>query len=401
MDFTDPDQARSTEAARTEIAETGIDVRGGCLIALTVMAVFYTLYFAADFVLPLLIAIILNLLLQPARHFLCHRLRFPAPLASVVLILAMVGVFGGLVFAISRPASTWIAKAPESLPLLEKKFGGLREPIAYIQHGFEQVQEAVSGKQKPSDAPSGTAANPEKVVSVQQSSAMGNISSIGGVGLSVLSTTKAALAQVFTVIVILFFLLSSGGSLLRRLVEIVPKFADKKRVVDIGIQIERNVAGYLATITVMNLLVGVANGISAWACGLPDPLLWGVLAFLLNYIPILGPVVGITIFFLVGLFVYDQLVWAFLPAGIYLVVHILEGETITPMLLASRFTLNPVMVIVSLFFWDFLWGIPGALLAVPLLAVIKIVCDRIGPLTPVGHMLGGPPGSQKRVAKVA
>jgi predicted PurR-regulated permease PerM len=153
-------------------------------------------------------------------------------------------------------------------------------------------------------------------------------------------------------------------------------------------EIERNISGYLATITVMNILVGLANGLAMWALGMPDPLLWGVVAFLLNYIPILGPITGIAMFFFVGLFSSPSLLMACAPPAIYFVVHVIEGETVTPMLLARRFTLNPVLVIVALFFWDWLWGVPGALLAVPLLAITKIVCDRIPSLTPLGHLLG-------------
>ena len=126
----------------------------------------------------------------------------------------------------------------------------------------------------------------------------------------------------------------------------------------------------------MNALVGVAT--------------WGAIraSFLLNYIPILGPMTGVVIFFLVGIVTFDWPWYAFVPAGIYLLIHIAEGETITPMLLAKRFTLNPVLVIVSLFFWHTVWGIPGALLAVPLLAIFKIVADRIEPLKPIGHIIG-------------
>jgi predicted PurR-regulated permease PerM len=132
----------------------------------------------------------------------------------------------------------------------------------------------------------------------------------------------------------------------------------------------------------------MANGVSIWLLGLPDPLLWGTVAFLLNYIPILGPLFGMVLFFFVGLFSYSNVAWALAPSGIYLLVHVVEGETITPMLLAQRFTLNPVLVIATLMFWDWLWGIPGALLAVPLLAATKIVCDQIEVLTPLGHLLG-------------
>jgi predicted PurR-regulated permease PerM len=216
-------------------------------------------------------------------------------------------------------------------------------------------------------------------------------SNIGSVSLSVLSGTRAFVGDLFILVVVLFFLLSSGDSLLRRFVEIVPRFGDKKRVVQISEEIERNVSGYLATITMMNAAVGVASGVTAWACGLPDPLLWGTLAFLLNYVPILGPVCFLVIFFFVGLFTYSVFWNAFVPAGIYFVIHLIEGETVTPMLVASRFTLNPVLVITSLFFWDWMWGVIGALLAIPMLAISKIVCDRVPMLTPLGHMIGGSP----------
>ena len=162
-------------------------------------------------------------------------------------------------------------------------------------------------------------------------------------------------------------------------------------MVEVAVEIESNISAYLLTITAMNLLVGVANGLQMWAQGLPDALLWGTAAFLLNYIPILGPMTGVVIFFFVGLFSTDGIWWALLPPAIYLAIHVAEGEVITPMLLARRFTLNPVLVIVSLYFFDWLWGMTGALLSVPLLSILKIVCDAIPALTPLGHMLGGPP----------
>ena len=125
-----------------------------------------------------------------------------------------------------------------------------------------------------------------------------------------------------------------------------------------------------------------------WLCGLGDPLLWGATAFLLNYIPIIGPLAGVAVFFVAGVLSLDWPWLAMLPAALYLLIHVAEGETITPMLLAKRFTLNPVLVIVSLFFWHAIWGIPGAFLAVPLLATFKILCDRVEPLQPLGHIIG-------------
>jgi predicted PurR-regulated permease PerM len=288
----------------------------------------------------------------------------------------------GIATAISVPASGWIAKAPQSLPTLEQRLGFLAGPIDFLRRGTDQVENFMR-----TAPPEG-----QQSVSVQQPS------NFGGMGIFLLQGTRAALGQLLTLGVTLFFLLTAGDSLLRRLVEILPTYGDKRRVVEIADEIQRNVSGYLATITVMNLLVGLANGTSMWLLGMPDPLLWATVAFLLNYIPILGPITGITIFFFVALFSSSSVLYALLPPGIYLLIHAVEGETVTPMLLARRFTLNPVLVIVSLFFWDFLWGVPGAFLAVPLLAIAKIVFDRIPPLTPLGHLLGADSKTELKTA---
>ena len=201
-------------------------------------------------------------------------------------------------------------------------------------------------------------------------------------------STVTIVTPVFTTMIILFFLLAAGDRLLRGLIEVLPRFSDKKQAADIAAEIQRQIGGYLFTITVMNAAVGVLTGLAMWACGLGDPILWGAAAFLLNYVPILGPLAGIGMFLLAGI-VALQWPWAALmPAGLYLLIHILEGEIVTPLLLAKRFTLNPVLVIVSLFFWHALWGVPGALLAVPLLAMFKIAADRVETLRPAGHIIG-------------
>jgi len=221
------------------------------------------------------------------------------------------------------------------------------------------------------------------------------VNQASGLGMTVLAGTRSFLGEAMTLLIVLFFLLADGDALLRRFVEILPGLAEKKRAVEIAREVAHNISGYLATITMMNFFVGLANGISIWAFGLPDPLLWGVVAFLLNYIPILGALTGMVIFFFVGLFTFSNVIWALAPSGIYLLIHIIEGETVTPMLLARRFTLNPLLVIVALMFWDWLWGVAGALLAVPLLAAFKILCDNIEMLTPIGHVLGTEPVRRK------
>ena len=356
-----------------------------CLLVLTVLASFYTLYFTSDLVLPFVLAGVLNLLLSAPMRFLNQRLRVPKPLAALLLIVALFGVVGAIGAAVSVPASGWISKAPQSLPALQQKLSFLNGPIHAVQGGMKKLQSLMdqTSAQQPG----------VRTIAVQQSGTSG----LTSVGSSILVGTRAFLGQMFSMLLMLFFLLYEGDSLLRRFVEIMPTWADKRRAVQIASEIERNVSLYLATITVMNLLVGSLNFIQCWLLGVPNPLLWGVLAFLLNYIPIIGPFTGIVVYFFVGLFVFPSALHALLPPAIYFGIHLMEGETITPLLLAKRFTLNPVLVMASLLFWDWLWGIPGAFLSVPLLAVFKIVCDHVESLTAIGHIVGGPEKKKSRI----
>jgi predicted PurR-regulated permease PerM len=214
---------------------------------------------------------------------------------------------------------------------------------------------------------------------------------LAGAGFSdrLIDGTRYIASGLFETVLVLFFLLIAGDTFLRRLVEVLPRFKNKRQAVEIAQQIESDVAAYLVTISLMNMAVGIVTGIVAGLSGLGDPLLWGTLAFLLNYIPILGPLIGIMIFFLAGPLMIDNFWVAFVPAVLYLGIHLAEGETITPMLLARRFTINPVLVVIALVFWYWMWGVPGAILATPMLAITKIICDRIEALQAFGHFIEG------------
>lgn len=335
----------------------------GILLLMTLFA----LYFTGALVVPIILAIGLYLTLKPVMR-VAGRLRIPRVIAALLIIVTFFGGVGALGFTLSDPAATWVAKAPDSLRRLESRLFFFKRPIANLQSVGKQVENMAE--------PTAAGAKPVTLT---------------GPGLSsrLFSGTTSALIGLGTTITLLFFFLMSGDLFLRRLVEILPTLSNKKQAVEISREIERNVSTYLATITLMNLLVGVLTGLVAHFCGLSDPVLWGTLVFFLNYIPIIGPLCGLGLLLLAGLLTFDPLWQAALPAGLYLVIHLTEGQFVTPMLLARRFTLNPVLVILSIIFWYWMWGVSGALLAVPLLATVKIVCDRIGPLMAIGHFLGG------------
>jgi predicted PurR-regulated permease PerM len=335
---------------------------------LFVVALAAIAYVASEIVLPLIFAIVLNLLLQPALRILV-RLRVPRILAALLLILALFGTIVGLGTAISGPARTWAAKLPEGIPRLQERLSFMREPIDTLQQFLQQLEEFGETGQPPTNAPAATR---------------------GPTLLTKLFTgTRHFAAGFFTTVLFLFFLLVSGNIFLHRLVEILPRFRNKRQIVEISQQIEDDISAYLITITIMNAAIGFAMALVMWLTGVGDPILWGTVAFLLNYVPILGTALGVVIFLLAGLLSIDTLWLALLPAGLYVGLHLIEGETVTPMLLAKRFTLNPVLVVISLVFWFWMWGIPGGILSVPMLAITKIICDRVRPLAAFGHFLEG------------
>jgi predicted PurR-regulated permease PerM len=186
---------------------------------------------------------------------------------------------------------------------------------------------------------------------------------------------------------LLFFLLASDDNLLRQAVTILPQLRDKKRLVEIVRDVEDDVSYYLLTITVINIGLGVAIGAAMWLLGMPNPYLWGAMAAVLNFIPLIGALLGVGIVGLVALLTFSTTAAMLLPPIIYLLLTSLEGQLVTPAVVARRLSLNPVVVFLALISWTWLWGIAGALLAVPLLATFKICCDHIEALKPVGVLL--------------
>jgi predicted PurR-regulated permease PerM len=324
-------------------------------------------YVAAEIVLPIVLAFVLSLVLGPVMRAL-ERVHLPRGIAALLIILVQFGTLGGLGAALSGPAASWAQKLPTGIPKLQERLSFLSQPIAAFQKFADQAQGLAQGDQ------------PKAVPVAVQGSALSD---------RLLTGTRSLASGLLETVLVLFFLLVSGDTFLRRLVEILPRFKNKRQAVDISQQIERDVSAYLFTFTIMNLAVGVATGAVMALCGMSDPVLWGTVAFLLNYIPVLGPMTGVMVFLLAGLLSINSLWVAFLPAGLYLLIHLVEGETVTPMLLARRFTINPVLVILSLVFWYWMWGVPGAILSTPMLAITKIICDRIRPLMAFGHFMEG------------
>ena len=336
------------------------DPRAVFLGGLFGLAVLTIMYVAAEIVLPFVLAIVLKLLLQPLVRLL-ERIHIPRPIGAILAILLVLLVFGGTISLLASPAASWAAKLPQAIPKISDTFSSLKPPIQSIEHLVQQLQNFMGSEAGP--ASSGPTLKPSSLVG------------------ALFSGTATVTSGLFTTLLILFYMLVSGETFLRRMVEILPRFKDKRNAVELSFHIERDVSAYLLTITLINVAVGIATGCVMWLCG--------AVAFVLNYVPFLGPMVGIVVFLMASILSLGVSWWAVLPAALYLGIHILEGELFTPTLLARRFTINPVAVILALIFWFWMWGVPGAILAVPMLAITKIICDDLRPLRAVGHLLEG------------
>jgi predicted PurR-regulated permease PerM len=339
------------------------DARTIFLGILCLIAVLACLYVAQDIVVPVVLALVLKLLLQPLVSLL-ERVHVPRPAGALVALAVLLSVFVSLGMLLSSPAAQWVSQLPQTWPQLQQKFAFIRDPVEHVLRTFDQMGIRLG-------SPTSLLSNPL------------------GMATAVLGGTGTVAAHLLETLLVLFYLLVFGETFLRRLVEVLPRFADKREAVEITLRVDRDLSAYLLTITVINTAVGCATAGVMWLCDVPGPVLWGVVAFCLNFVPILGPFCGIVLFLAVGLISKGPAWAALLPAALYFGIHVMEGEIITPMLLANRFTINPVAVILSLIFWYWMWGVPGAILAVPVLAIIKIVADRLPPFRAFGHLLEG------------
>ena len=357
--------AQTNGSDATEIAPR-FDLSTFLLLVICTLLVIYTLYFGRVVIIPLMVALLLKLVLSPVVRMLAS-LRIPE-WAGAALVLAgvIVGVGYGI-FVLSSPAAEWVGKLPGSLSTLESHLKALKEPVAQMQKAEETIS-------KLSDI---GPRQPETIVVAHS-----------GFGVAILSETANLVVGLSATLVLLYFLLSSGDFFLRKLVAVLPRFGDKKHAVEIAQQVQSDISHYLLTITVINIALGIVVAGALYALGMPSPALWGTMAAVLNYIPFLGHLVGFSVIGLVALMSFGDLEAALIPPAVYACLAFLEGQFITPAIVARRLILNPVAVFVALIFWGWLWMIPGMLLAVPMLAVFKIFCDHIRPLKPVGEFLG-------------
>lgn len=360
-----------------------LQVRSLALVVLALVAVLYTLRWASAVIVPVLLGLMLSHALGPLVDRL-ERLRLPRALAAALLLLGLVGGFGWTAYALSDDASELL----EALPAATEKVRaamvanrpGSNSPLAQVQKAAAQLEQAA--------AAGGPAAMPvprgaTRVVIERPHFNLHDYLWTGTMGL------LASLGQATMVVFIAFFLLASGNHFRRKLVHLAgPRFAERRLTVqtldEIGMQVQR----YLLVQVVISVLVGVATWLSFVAVGLDHAAVWGVVAFVLNFVPYVGAIALLLASGLMAFVQFGSVDMVLLVTGISLGLHILSGHLLMPWLSSRTSRMNAVTVFVGVLAFGWLWGLWGLLLGVPILASVKAVCDRVDELKPIGELMG-------------
>lgn len=368
--------AEEPDLSKTAAAIESPKTRSIGITILSVLALLYTLYFARDFLLPISFALLLSFLLSPLVRALA-RVHIKPPLGAGIVLLGLLGLLGLGVYELSAPVQSWAAKAPATMAAVQEKLRKLRRPLERVTKTAEQVESAAS------DAGGGE--KPTEVV-VREASLSSRV----------FGTTQKFLAGTFEVAILLYFLLAAGDLFLQKLIKVLPNVRDKRKAVEIARETESSISTYLLTAAAINVVEGAVVAVAMYLLGMPNPLLWGALVALLEFIPYLGAAAMVVILGVAALVTFESTGQALLVPATFLVINVIQANFVSPLLLGHRLALNPVALFVGLAFWFWIWGVPGAFIAVPLLATMKIFCDHIETLASVGEFLGTRDESERR-----
>ncbi|MFN4153248.1 MAG: AI-2E family transporter [Paracoccaceae bacterium] len=338
------------------------------LVGLFILAMVAAIAFARDFLMPITFSMLLFFVFIPVRRRL-SRLGVAPGLTAVAIVFGLLFSMIALAWSVSGPAGQLIADMPNIQSALTEKLQRLRGTFETIDSAMSQIEaESAEGED-------------EETVSAGLD--------VASAILNGLATTPGVLGQVALTLFLLFFLIASGDMLYLKIVQSFDTMHEKRRAYSALREIEESLGSYLGAITLINACLGLAIGLTMWAMGMPSPLLFGLLAFSLNFIPYLGAITGVGVALLVALVTFSDVFWPLMVAAAYLSLTTLEGQLITPYFVARRLQMNAVVVFLTVALWAWLWSVIGMIIAVPLLVVISVICDHVPGLEKLGNFLAG------------
>ena len=335
-------------------------------IVIVSLAVIATLRLGRALLLPIVIAVLLTLTLRAPVRWL-ERKRIPGRLGAALVVLGVLGASGAAATLLASPAIEWVASAPQAIRVVEMKVRRIMKPLTALQRSADRMQQAAAG---PSD-------NAPATVRLATPGFFARVS----------ADSLAAIPIALSVIFLTYFLLANDSLARRKLAGLLPgreKLERREHLLD---QIETAASRFLLTVASINIGVGALTALALWAVGVPNPLLWGAIAAVLNFVPYLGAMVTVTIIAAAALASIDSTPRALLAPAAFLGIHLIESNFITPLALRRHLPLNMIAMFFGLLFFGWMWGIPGAVLAVPLTVCVKLVCDHVPSLAHVGELL--------------
>jgi predicted PurR-regulated permease PerM len=313
--------------------------------------------------------------------------RIPAPLAALALMIGMLAVVVAGGFALSGPASEWLAKAPKAAASAGKKLRTLRHKFDWVGNAIQPpvrpAQPVVPVNPNVGNADSQTAPAPT-VVTVAPAQPPPDF---GPILSSAFGTTTEIISTLVTMLLLLFFLLAGGRTWRKRLLKVAANPESGQRMVDIMHETQQVISRYLFTMLLINICQGAVVGLAMWAVGMPSPLVWGIMCTLFEFIPYVGGLFMVLLLTLVGLSLSDNVGHAFIAPGLYLGITTVQNSIFSPMIYGRGLRLNPVPILIAVVAGWFMWGVPGAFLAVPTLGALSVICRRVDRLNGVGAFL--------------
>jgi predicted PurR-regulated permease PerM len=364
------------------IARAPIDTRSISLAVLAGIAILLFLRFAQEVFIPLVFGVLISYTLDPIVSWLQRR-SIPRALGAGILLALLVGGAGFGLYGLRDDAVAVIEKLPsaaikvrESLRMTRRDGRGLMDKMQEAATEMENTTTEAVG-------PDAARVGVTRVTVEDKPVNVGDYLWSGGTGVI------AVMSEAVLVLFLVYFMLISGDLFKRKLIKIAGSSALKRRVTrQVLEEIERQVARYMLVQMMMSLLVGVVSGIAFWWVGLQQAPVWGLAAGLLNTIPYFGPAIVMGGVFTIGFLQFGTMLMGALLAALSLIITTLEGVLLKPWLIGRAVRMNGAALFLGLMFWGWMWGVWGLLLAVPMIVMIKSICDRVEDLKPIGELLG-------------
>ena len=337
------------------LASIALIMGAGVLVALP-----FALRAGAEFFLPVTAALVIAIALVPPLEWL-ERRRVPSGLAAFLCLMLFLVIANAAVAAIIFPASNWLRTLPEKIDRVRATLRPILEAFSDLDHFIQSTAQGFS--RGPGLA--------SQTVTVETPNSL----------LSIIATSAPfAIIQMFFATLVIYFFLAGWTRMRRRTITNRASFDGAMTTARVIQQVVDATSTYLGTITLVNISLGLLVGFALWLLGMPNPLMWGGIVAVMNYIPYLGPIAAAFLLALAGLMepVFPSFWQAMVPALLFVVCHLIEANIVTPTIVGRKLTINPLMILLALSFWAWVWGTTGALLAVPLLIILRTVFAAAG-----------------------